>query len=176
MNIKHLKIGKKSPEEINVVIEIPKGSQNKYEYDEKADVIKLDRVLHSSLFYPADYGFIPETRSEDGDHLDVLVCSTTTFFPGAVIPVKPIGLLKMVDGGELDLKILSIVKGDPRLAHINSLKDAGEHLLKEIIHFFSEYKKLENKEVKVEGWHDKETAWKEIKKSHAKYIKEKKKK
>lgn len=176
MNIKHLKIGKNYPEEINAVIEITKGSQNKYEYDEKADVIKLDRVLHSSLFYPTDYGFIPETRSEDGDHLDVLIYSTTTFFPGAVIQVKPIGLLKMVDGGENDLKILSIVKGDPRLAHIDTLKDAGEHLQKEIIHFFSEYKKLENKEVKVDGWYDKEAAWQEIKKSHFKYVKEKKKK
>lgn len=173
MNIQNLKIGENWPSEVNAVIEIPKGCQNKYEYDEKLDIIKLDRVLHSPLFYPADYGFIPETRSEDGDHLDVLVFGTTSFFPGAVMKVRPIGLLKMIDKGENDLKVLSTVLSDPRLTHINSLKDMDKHILREIIHFFSEYKRLENKKVHVEGWHDKKIALDEIKRSHKKYVREK---
>lgn len=169
MNIKDLKIGKNAPEEINVVIEITKGSQNKYEYDEEADVIKLDRVLHSPLFYPADYGFIPETRSEDGDHLDALVIATTTFFPGAVVKIKPIALLNMIDKGEKDTKIIGVVSDDPRLAHIKEMKDMQEHFYKEVAHFFSEYKRLENKEVSVKGWEGKDAAFMEIKRSQEMY-------
>lgn len=171
MDIKNVPIGKKAPEVINVVIEITKGSQNKYEYDEEHDVIMLDRVLHSPLFYPADYGFIPETRSEDGDHLDALVIATTSFFPGAVVPVRPIGVMDMIDGGERDTKIIAVVAKDPRLEHIQKLEDLGGHFPKEIAHFFAEYKKLENKETVVEGWRDKMAAGEEIIKSQETYKK-----
>lgn len=175
MNIKNLKIGKNFQEEINVVIEIPKGSQNKYEYDEEMDVIKLDRVLYSPLFYPTDYGFIPETRSEDGDHLDALVVGSTSFFAGAVVKIRPIALFTMIDQGERDTKIVGVVANDPRFAHIKSKNDLPEHFYKEVSHFFSEYKKLETKEVKVEGWSDKEAAKEEIKKTYEKYREETKK-
>ncbi|MFH1175553.1 MAG: inorganic diphosphatase [bacterium] len=173
MNIKNLTIGKNAPEIVNVVVEITKGSQNKYEYDEKEDVIKLDRVLHSPLFYPADYGFIPETRSEDGDHLDALIIATTTFFPGAVIPVRPVAMFNMTDKGEKDKKIIGVVADDPRLNQIKGLKDLNEHFPKEASHFFAEYKRLEEKEVVVEGWEDKDAAMEEIKKSQEKYREEK---
>jgi len=172
MNIKNLPIGKNAPEEINVVIEITKGSQNKYEYDEEYDVIKLDRVLHSPLFYPLDYGFIPETRSLDGDHLDVMVLGSTSYFPGAVVPVRPVAMFKMIDGGDPDEKIMGVVANDPRLSHIKSFKDLNDHLPKEIAHFFAEYKRLEGKEVSVEGWEDKEAAIEEIKKSQERFSKE----
>ncbi|MFH0856321.1 MAG: inorganic diphosphatase [bacterium] len=172
MNIKNLKIGKDFPEEVNVVIEITKGSQNKYEYDEEMDVIKLDRVLYSPLFYPTDYGFIPETRSEDGDHLDALVIGSTSFFAGAVVKVRPIAVFNMVDQGERDTKIIGVVANDPRYRHVKSKNDLPEHFYKEVSHFFSEYKKLENKEVQIEGWSEKETAMEEIKKSYDKYLKE----
>lgn len=173
MDIKNLLIGKKAPEVINVAIEIIKGSQNKYEYDEEHDVIKLDRVLHSPLFYPLDYGFIPETRSLDGDHLDALILGTTSFFPGAVVPVRPIAMFKMIDGGDPDEKIIGVVAGDPRLSHIKSLKDLNEHLSKETAHFFSEYKRLEEKNVEVIGWEGKEAAIEEIKKSQERFLQEK---
>lgn len=172
MNIKNLPIGEKSPEVINVVIEITKGSQNKYEYDEKCDVIKLDRVLHSPLFYPLDYGFIPETRSLDGDHLDAMILGTTSFFPGAVVPARPVAMFRMIDGGDRDEKILAVAAKDPRLSGIKSLKDVNEHLQKEIAHFFSQYKYLEGKEVSVEGWDDKESAIEEINKSCERFAKE----
>ncbi|MFH0854419.1 MAG: inorganic diphosphatase [bacterium] len=172
MSIKNLKIGENFPKELNVVIEIPKGSQNKYEYDEEMDIIKLDRVLHSPMFYPTDYGFIPETRSEDGDHLDALVVGSTSFFVGTVVKIRPIALFNMIDQGEKDTKIIGVAVGDPRFAHIKSKDDLPEHLYKEISHFFSEYKRLENKKVEVEGWHDKKEAWDEIKKAFDKYKEE----
>lgn len=173
MDIKNLPIGKKAPEVINVVVEITKGSQNKYEYDEECDVIKLDRVLHSPLFYPLDYGFIPETRSLDGDHLDALILGTTSFFPGAVVPVRPVAMFKMIDGGDPDEKIIGVVADDPRLNHIKTLKDLNEHLPKEISHFFGEYKRLEEKNVEVIGWENKDAAIEEIKKSQERYAGEK---
>lgn len=173
MDIKNLPIGEKALEEINVVIEITKGSQNKYEHDEEHNVIKLDRVLHSLLFYPLDYGFIPETRSFDGDHLDALVLATTSFFSGAVVSVRPVAMFKMIDGGDPDEKIIGVVANDPRLSHIKSLKDLNEHLPKEIAHFFGEYKRLEKKNVEVVGWEDKDAAIEEIKKSQERYNQEK---
>ncbi len=168
MSLHDLTIGKDAPEIINVVIEIPKNSQNKYEFDEETGMIKLDRVLYSPVHYPADYGFIPETRSEDGDHLDALVLGGDPVFVGCVVRARPIGLLKMIDGVEEDFKILAVQEDNPRFDKIKDLKDietTNDHLLKEISHFFEVYKNLQKKEVKILGWENAEKAREEIKRA-----------
>lgn len=177
MNLGHLPIGDKAPEVVNAVIEIPKGSQNKYEFDEKLGVIKLDRVLFSPMHYPLDYGFIPETRSEDGDHLDVMVIGADPVFIGCLEEVRPIALLNMVDSGELDFKILAVQKENPRLASIKDLADieaSNPHLLKEVSHFFQVYKDLQGKKVELKGWDSAERAKEEIVKAQARYSAEQK--
>jgi inorganic pyrophosphatase len=168
-------IGDKAPEVINAVIEIAKGSQNKYEFDEKLGVFKLDRVIYSSYRYPLDYGFIPQTRSEDGDHLDVLIIGGEALIMGCVSEVRPIGLLGMIDGGEPDAKVLGVQANDPRFSHIKDIKDveaSNPHLLKEIVNFFETYKTLEKKEVKITGWSDAAAAKEEIKKAQEVYKQE----
>ncbi len=162
MSFSKVKIGENAPEKINVVIEIPRGSHHKYEYDEEMHEIKLDRVLHSSVFYPTDYGFIPDTRGEDGDHLDVLVIISDPSFPGCVMEVRPIGVLNMADDKGQDWKIVAVCNSDPRLKEINSLDDLDEHHKSEIQHFFEVYKQLENKEVDVKGWLGKDEAYRII--------------
>lgn len=172
--IHFLKIGEKSPEVFNVVIEIPKGSHNKYEFDEEMGVIKLDRVLYSPMHYPLDYGFIPETRSEDGDHLDVMVMGGDPLFAGCVCDVRPIGLLKMIDSREKDFKILGVQDKNPRLKDIKDIKDIealNGHLLKEIAHFFKVYKDLQGKEVEIVGWEDAGKAKKEVRRAEEEYRK-----
>ena len=169
-----LKIGDKSPEIFNAVVEIPKGSHNKYEFDEEMGVMKLDRVLYSPMHYPLDYGFIPETRSEDGDHLDVMIMGGDPLFAGCVCDVRPIGLLKMIDSGEEDFKILGVQDKNPRLKDIKDIKDIeahNSHFLKEIAHFFKVYKDLQGKEVKIVGWEGAEEAKKEIKRAEEEYKK-----
>lgn len=166
--MKNIPIGKKAPEEINVVIEIPKGSHNKYEYDEEMGVFKLDRVLYAPHFYPLDYGFIPETRSEDGDHLDVLVLGSDPLFSGCVVAVRPVGVMDMIDGGEPDAKILAVQVKNPRTNMFKTLRDietSYPHLLKEIANFFETYKQLEGKSVEVKGWKDERAAQAEITKA-----------
>jgi inorganic pyrophosphatase len=168
-------IGDDAPEVINAIIEIPKGSKNKYEFDEKLGVFKLDRVMYGSYQYPLDYGFIPQTRSEDGDHLDVLVIGGDPLFPGCVVEVRVIALLNMIDSGEPDAKILGVQTGDPRFATIKDLKDVeafSPHLLKEVVNFFESYKALQKKEVKVSGWSDAAAAKEEIKKAQGMYQQE----
>ncbi len=172
MSIKKLPIGKKFPNEFNAVIEIPKDSDNKYEYDEELDVMKLDRTLHSSLHYPVDYGFIPETRAEDGDHTDVIVLTSYPVFPGCVITVRPIGIMFMEDGGEIDNKIVAVPAHNPRYDAIKNLKDIRSHTRKEIAHFFEEYKALEEKHVVITGWAHKKEAIKILKKNNEVYLKE----
>jgi len=162
MSFSKVRIGENVPEKINVVIEIPRGSHHKYEYDENMHEIKLDRVLHSSVFFPTDYGFIPDTRGDDGDHLDVLVIISDPSFPGCVMEVRPIGVLDMADDKGQDWKIVAICDSDPRLKGINSLEDLDEHHKNEIQHFFEVYKQLENKEVEVKGWMDKDSAYRII--------------
>jgi len=173
MSFANIPLGDKAPELVNVVIEIPKGSHNKYEYDEDFDEIKLDRVLHSALFYPADYGFIPQTRSEDGDHLDILVIITDPVFPGCVLRVRPIGVLNMKDEAGQDWKIIGVAENDPRQSDERTLDDIDEHYKKEISNFFEEYKKLENKQVKVKNWLGKRDAYKLINEAHRRFNKEK---
>lgn len=162
MSFANIKPGEKSPEIVNVIIEIPKGSHNKYEYDEKTEEIRLDRVLYSAVFYPTDYGFIPQTRSEDGDHLDIMVVISEPLFPGCVVAVRPIGVLNMEDEEGRDVKIIGVAANDPRLKNIDSLNDLDNHYKKEIQNFFEMYKKLEKKPVKVHRWHDQKEAFKII--------------
>lgn len=152
MSLKHVPFG--SLDKFNVIIEIAQGSQDKYEYDEELDVIKLDRVLYSSQRFPANYGFIPETRADDGDHTDVLLFSTNPIIPGAVVEARAIGFMNMEDGGEIDNKILAVPTEDPRFAHMSSLADMAEHSPKEIKNFFETYKMLQNKSVTVGEFED----------------------
>jgi inorganic pyrophosphatase len=139
-------------ETINVIIEIPRGSRNKYEYDHDSKRIHLDRVLYSSVHYPTDYGFVPHTLSKDGDPLDVLVVVEEPTFPGCQITVRPIGVLVMRDEAGVDEKILAVPIADPRLSEIRELDDIGKHWLREIENFFDTYKLLEGKETIVEDW------------------------
>ena len=144
------------------IVEIPKGSRNKYEYDHEHDVIKLDRFLFSSVVYPTDYGFIPDTLSLDGDPLDVMVCVSEPTFPGCMIEVKPIALFRMEDDKGLDDKVLCVPLPDPGWNTLESLDGVSEQLQNEIAHFFSVYKHLENKKVEVDGWYSREDALEEI--------------
>lgn len=147
-----VKIGSNAPEIINVIVEIPQGSQNKYEYDKENNLIKLDRVLFSPLHYPGDYGLIPQTFAEDDDPLDALVLVTNSTYPGVLIEARPIGMLKMVDAGKVDNKILCVAENDPRYSEYKDVTDIREHVLKEIAHFFQVYKDLEGKKVEIIGW------------------------
>lgn len=170
MGLKDVPFGK--VEKFNVIIEISQGSQDKYEYDEELDVIKLDRVLFSAQRYPANYGFIPETRADDGDHTDVLLFSTNPIPPGVVVEARAIGIMNMNDGGEIDNKILAVPTEDPRYTHVQSLAELPEHSPKEIKNFFETYKLLENKEVKVGEFDNKETAIKYVEKTREAYTHE----
>jgi inorganic pyrophosphatase len=143
-------------------VEIPKGSRNKYEYDEELGAIKLDRLLYSSIVYPTDYGFIPETLGEDGDELDAMVCVSEATFPGCVIEVKPIALFRMEDEEGLDAKVLCVPLSDPGWNTLETLDDLPSSLAAEIAHFFSVYKDLEQKRVEVYGWATREEAMEEI--------------
>ncbi|MFN3756228.1 MAG: inorganic diphosphatase [Flavobacterium sp.] len=138
----------------DVLIEIPKGSRNKYEYDFELKKIRYDRMIFSSMMYPADYGFIPETLALDKDPLDVLVLVTEPTFPGCVMEVKPIGVFHMTDEKGPDEKIICVPVSDPVWNQLNDLSDVNPHLLKEIEHFFQVYKDLEKKKVDVGGWGD----------------------
>ena len=158
MNIKGLTAGEKFPGEFNVVIEIPKGSRNKYEYDEELDIIKLDRVAFSAMSHPYDYGFIPGTRSNDGDHLDAFVILDNSVFPGCLVTARPVGVLKMIDDGEGDEKIIAVPADDIRYRHISDISQLSPHLKEEIQHFFEHYKDLQHKTVEITGWGGREEA------------------
>jgi inorganic pyrophosphatase len=149
---------------IEVVVEIPTGSRNKYEIDHQTGEIHLDRVLYSSVHYPADYGYIPNTKSADGDPLDALVLVHEPTFPGCRIKVRPIGVLLMRDEKGIDEKILCLPIADPRFDGMKDLKDVQKHWLVEIENFFNIYKELEHKEIEVEGWHGADAALKVLKK------------
>lgn len=156
---------------VTVMIEIPKGSRNKYEYDKGKERIKFDRMLFSAVHYPSDYGFIQDTLAKDGDPLDALVLVWEPTFPGCIIEAKPVGLFKMWDEKGPDEKILCVPLYDPLWNHIDSLSDVPPHLLKEIEHFFAVYKELEKKKTGVEGWEDRESAIRIIKESQRRYQK-----
>jgi inorganic pyrophosphatase len=157
MNLLH-DIAPGTADEMNVVIEIPRGSQNKYEIDKDTGLIKLDRVLHTAQAYPFDYGFVPQTHWDDGDALDVVLLTTNPLLPGILVEARPVAILPMIDGGDKDEKVLAVPANDPRFAEIQDLKDVNKHTLKEIAHFFLTYKKLQNKEVTVGEWEGKAAA------------------
>jgi inorganic pyrophosphatase len=150
-------------------IEIPKGSRNKYEYDHETHSLKLDRFLFSSVVYPTDYGFVPDTLSLDGDPLDVMVCVSEPTFPGCNIDVKPIALFRMEDDQGIDDKVLAVPLSDPSWNKLETLDDLSQQLQDEIAHFFSIYKDLERKKVRVDGWYSREDAIAEIEASRARY-------
>lgn len=139
---------------INVLIEIAAGSKNKYEYDKDLQAFALDRVLYSSVQYPYDYGFVPNTLADDGDPLDGMVLMDEPTFPGCIIAARPVGMLEMIDGGDRDEKILCVPDKDPRYANVKSLKDIAPHRLDEIAEFFRSYKNLEKKVTEIRGWQD----------------------
>ncbi|AIE87829.1 inorganic diphosphatase [Fimbriimonas ginsengisoli] len=158
MSLLNATIGPNAPATFNTVIEIPRGSTNKYEVDIESGLIKLDRVLYSPLFYPFDYGYIPQTKYLDGDPLDVLVLISHPTFPGCVIEASAIGVLEMTDEKGPDEKILCVATKDPRFGYRKTLEEVNTHTTKEIMHFFRVYKDLEDKAVEVVGWHGPDVA------------------
>ena len=143
---------------VNALIEIPLGSKNKYELDEKTGRITLDRVLYASMIYPAEYGIIEETLAPDGDPLDILVVCSEPTFPGCMVPARVLGYLEMIDGGLTDYKLISVVDCDPRYDDIHELADLPSFMLKEIANFFANYKVLQNVPVEVGDYHTKDEA------------------
>ncbi len=156
---------------MQIMVEIPKGSRNKYEYDKELKQIKLDRVLHSPVHYPTDYGFIPNTLAQDGEPLDVLVLIQEPTFPGCLIEVRPVGMLSMSDEKGSDQKILCVPVSDPFWKYAQELEDVPKHILTEIEHFFTIYKQLEEKKTVVEGWRDRAEALEVIADAHKLYKK-----
>jgi inorganic pyrophosphatase len=152
MNLKDLPIGDDFPGVVNAIVEIPKGSRNKYEYDVTLEVFKLDRVLYSSMVYPEAYGFVPHTLWDDGDPLDIFIFIDQPLSTGVLVEARPIGILRMKDEKGPDDKILSVAIGDPTYGRYKDITDVPQHLLVEIEHFFINYKKLEGKHVESFGW------------------------
>ena len=150
--------GKRPPDEVTAIIEIPQGSRNKYELDKHTGLMRLDRVLYSAVHYPGDYGFIPRTLHEDGDPIDILVRIQEPTFPGCQIDARPIGVLRMLDKGEPDDKILAVPCHDPLHQEYFDIADLPAHYLKEVEHFFKIYKDLEGKRVEILGWEKSEAA------------------
>jgi len=164
-----LPIGDLAPDVVNVVVEIPTGSVNKYEWDTKLKVFKLDRNLHSPVHYPGDYGFIASTLGEDGDPLDAVVLVDAPSFTGCVMAARPIGMLQMVDQGIPDQKILAVPLNNPRYREVTEYAQIYPHILREMEHFFSVYKDLEGKRTKAAGWGSRAEAYEEIRKSQDRF-------
>lgn len=151
MNLLH-DIPAGSADEMNVIIEIPKFSKNKYEIDKETGIIALDRVMHSAQDYPFDYGFVPQTLFDDGDALDIVLLTTYPLAPGILVKARPVAIMEMEDGGERDDKVVAVPVDDPRFAEVKDINDLNPHFKKEMTHFFETYKKVQNKEVKVGEW------------------------
>jgi inorganic pyrophosphatase len=154
--------GKKMPEIVNALIEIPQGSRTKYEIDKETGLLKLDRVIHSSFHYPINYGFIPKTLGEDGDPLDILVLCSQSIQPLCLVEAKVIGNMQMIDTGEKDDKIIAVAAKDPSVNHITSIADMPRHFISELRNFFEQYKVLEEKQVQIEEFQEKEAAYRII--------------
>jgi inorganic pyrophosphatase len=171
MNLLHdITAGKDAPDIINVIIEIPKGSKNKYEIDKETGLIMLDRALHTAQDYPFDYGFMPQSHWEDGDPLDVVVLTTYPLAPGILVKVRPVGVAHMIDDGESDAKIIAVPEKDPRFDEIKDLSDVNKHTIKEIEHFFLTYKQIQKKVVTIDSFGDKSEAIAAILKSQEQYV------
>ncbi len=162
--------GPDCPEVVRAIVEIPKNSANKYEYDGELGVFRLDRALYSPMHYPGDYGFIPGTLAEDGDPLDVLILVDEPSFTGCLMEVRPVGLLNMVDERENDQKILAVPNENPRFDSIHTMDQVFPHIRKEIEYFFSIYKELQGGKTKMEGWSGPPEARKIITKSRQAYL------
>ena len=161
--------GAHPPKSVTAVIEIPAKSRNKYELDKETGLIKLDRVLYSSMHYPVDYGFIPRTLHEDNDPLDIIVSINEPTFPGCQIDCRPLGVLKMLDRGEPDDKIIAVPSFDPFYNEYFDIADLSQHYLKEVEHFFHIYKDLEGRRVEIVAWEKSEVAMKVIQDSIERY-------
>lgn len=165
--------GPECPELVRTIVEIPKGSSNKYEYDGALGVFRMDRALYSPMHYPGDYGFIPGTLASDGDPMDVLVLVQEASYPGIMIEVRPVGILNMVDQEEGDQKILAVPNRNPRYDQIHTMDQIFPHVRREIEHFFTIYKELEGKLTKMEGWGGPREARKAILESRRVYLEKK---
>jgi inorganic pyrophosphatase len=161
--------GTNPPAEVTAVIEIPTNERNKYELDKALGVFRLDRVLHSAVHYPGDYGFLPRTLGDDGDPLDILVLMTIPVFTGCLVAARPIGLFHLVDRGAADEKVLAVPTGDPYSDGLNDLADIPQHYLKEIEHFFQVYKDLEGTRTETRGFEGAEAAREAIRTSMMAY-------
>ncbi|WP_207424926.1 inorganic diphosphatase [Desertivirga brevis] len=157
--------GDNLPAYVNAIIEIPKGSKAKYEVDKDFSLLRLDRILFSSVMYPANYGFIPQTYCDDNDPLDILVLCSVDVYPMSIIEAKVVGVMHMVDNGEQDDKIIAVAKNDMSVNYIEDLEDLPPHAMKEIVRFFKDYKALENKTVNVEQLKGREFAYQIIRES-----------
>ncbi len=164
-----VEFGDNAPSIVNGIIEIPKGSRAKYELDKESGMLKLDRVLFSSVYYPANYGFIPKTYCDDKDPLDILIISQIDIVPLCLVSAKVIGVMRMIDGGEADDKIIAVAEGDPSVNHINDISELPQHFISELRNFFEDYKKLEKKTVIVEEFQNKEVAEEIVNKAIADY-------
>ncbi len=170
MNLWHeISAGDDAPDTINVIIECPKGSKNKYEIDKENGLIRLDRAMKTSQDYPFDYGFVPQSFWDDGDALDVVLLATYPLAPGILVEARPVGIMHMVDCGDSDDKIIAVPKSDPRFDEIKNLGDVNPHTLKEMRHFFETYKTIDGKKVVVKGFKKKQDALVAIKRGLAMY-------
>ncbi|MBX2846073.1 MAG: inorganic diphosphatase [Saprospiraceae bacterium] len=151
-------IGDRAPNVVNGIVEIPKASRAKYELDKDSGLLMMDRVLFSSVYYPANYGFIPQTYCDDKDPLDILVLSQVTVVPMCIVSAKVIGAMRMIDGGEMDDKIIAVAENDMSVNHFNDITELPKHFFRELRSFFEDYKKLEHKKVEVENFQDAATA------------------
>src|SRR5574343_913318 len=165
----HVSFGEKAPETVTAIIEIPQGSKGKFELDKESGMLKLDRVLFSSVHYPANYGFIPQTYCDDKDPLDIMILSRIEVVPLCIVEAKVIGVMRMLDNGEADDKIIAVAAGDPSVNHINDISELPSHFISEMRNFFEDYKKLENKTVDVEEFLNRETAIEILKDSFKMY-------
>lgn len=173
MNLLH-DIPAGTADEMNVIIEIPKFSKNKYEIDKETGIIALDRVMHTAQDYPFDYGFVPQTLFDDGDALDVVLITTHPLAPGILVKARPVAIMEMIDGGERDDKVVAVPIEDPRFDHVHDIGDLNPHFQKEMSHFFETYKKVQKKEVSVGAWHDAAEAKKAFERSREMYQNDKK--
>lgn len=158
-------IGEDAPHKVNGIIEIPQNTRAKYELDKETGLLKMDRVIFSSMYYPANYGFIPQTYCDDNDPLDILVLSQITIVPLCIVSAKVIGVMRMLDQGELDDKIIAVAEHDMSVNHYNDISELPPHFIKEMKNFFEDYKKLEKKTVEVEDFQNAEVAKQIIAKS-----------